>query len=138
MDPIAHHFLLSLDAKHEFAVPVNPYSLFHLVFELRPPEDTEFPYVVTLWMFARLVGRGVRQFEVEVHAVPPGWDEDDDELEFVASYAPLTARFGDQPTAQSRAWQLPLIPFPRPGTYLFRLIWEGNTLATETITVFGV
>lgn len=135
MDPIAHHFLLSLGSKYDFAFPVNPYSLFNLVFEFRPPEDTEFPYVVDLWMFARLEAVGVRQYEVQVFAVRPDPDE---EPELIVVHGPLTARFGDEPSGLSRAWVLPLNPFPRPGWYEFRLVWRELVLATQTVYLFGV
>lgn len=131
MDPIAHQFLLCLHAEYDSTEPVTPYSLFNLAFELRPPEDVEFPFVAELWMFARFTGTGVHKLSVEVYAIPP--DEDEAEAELVLGRKPYTCRFGNEPTGLSRAWRLRGVPFPRPGLYEFRLLNDDEVLAVASI-----
>lgn len=100
---------------------------------MRPPEDTEFPYVIDLKMFLRLAGTGLREFFVAVYAPDP---DDEEEPEFVAYYGPYAVRFGNEPVGVSKVWNLPRLPFPRPGSYEFRFLHAGEALATETIHLF--
>ena len=133
MDPIAHHFLLSLDAKYDSTRPVNPYSLFNLVFRLRPLPGTGYPLVVReLWVFAHLEADGFREFWVDVirdaDAGAEVW-----EPELVATYPALALQFGPEPAVRSGAWRVRGVPFPAPGPYTFRLYCEGRTLAEESV-----
>lgn len=133
MDPIANHFLLCLHAEYDSADPVTPYSLFNLVFRLRPPPGQDYPFALDeLWLFGDFEADGFREFWVDVirdaDAAAEVW-----EPELLATYPALALQFGIGPARRSGAWRVRGVPFPTPGPYTFRLYCEGRTLAEESV-----
>jgi hypothetical protein len=131
MEPVdVHHLLICRRASYDLRDPDTPYSLHHLVFLLRPPADSGYPFVASeLWLFTRVEGE--EEAEVWVELIRVAGDELDHEL--VTAYGPFIIRFGPDRVALSRAWCLRGVPFPASGWYEFRLTQAGELLAAESV-----